>query len=46
MGRVFNVDVTFSYMVYTKQEVDWVEHVSIDVNSGEIITIPPLPPTP
>lgn len=44
----FNVDVTFSYMVYTKQEIDWVDHVSIvDVNSGEIITVPPLPqPTP
>jgi len=48
----FNVDVTFSYMVYTEQEVvDWVEHVTIvDANTGEIITPPtpvtPIPPTP
>ena len=43
----FNVDVTFSYMGYTDQEVDWVEHVTIvDTNTGEIIIIPPVPPTP
>lgn len=40
----FNIDVTFSYMVLTEQTVDWVEHVQfVDVNSGEIIVIPPLP---
>ena len=40
----FNMDVTFSYMVRTTQDIDWVEHVTIlDENSGEIITIPPLP---
>lgn len=40
----FNVDVTFSYAVITTQTIDWVEHITIDINSGEIITIPPLTP--
>ena len=40
----FNLDVTFSYAVYTNQTIDWVEHVRfVDENSGEIITVPPLP---
>lgn len=40
----FNMDVTFSYAVRTTQDIDWVEHVTIlDENSGEIITIPPIP---
>lgn len=44
----FNVDVTFSYAVYTNQDIDWVEHITIvDANTGEIITIPtPVTPTP
>ena len=49
----FNVDVTFSYAVYTDQDIDWVEQVTIvDSNSGEIITIPTpqnppvVPPSP
>lgn len=40
----FNLDVTFSYAIYTNQTIDWVEHVRfVDENSGEIITVPPLP---
>jgi hypothetical protein len=41
-----NMDVTFSYAVQTVQPIDWVEHVGIDINSGEVninITVPPLP---
>lgn len=39
-----NMDVTFSYAVRTKQPIDWVEHVGIDINSGEVtIIVPPLP---
>ena len=40
----FSIDVTFSYAIRTTQDIDWVEHVTIlDENSGEIITIPPIP---
>lgn len=41
-----NMDITFSYTVQTIQPIDWVEHVDININTGEVdvnITIPPLP---
>lgn len=40
----WNVDVTFLYTVVTKQDVDWVEHISVkDSDSDAVIYYPPLP---
>lgn len=40
----WNVDVTFLYAVVTKQDVDWVEHISVkDSDSDVVVYYPPLP---
>lgn len=40
----WNVDVTFLYTVVTKQDVDWVEHISVkDSDSDVVVYYPPLP---
>ena len=37
-----------NHLIYTNQDIDWVEHITIvDANTGETITIPtPVTPTP
>lgn len=40
----WNVDVTFLYTVVTRQDVDWVEHISVkDSDTGVVVHYPPLP---
>lgn len=39
----FTVDVTFTCSVITKQPIEWISNVSVSVNSGDVVSIPPIP---